>query len=1004
MDPCKLFIGGISWDTNEDRLRQYFQKFGDVVEAVIMKDRTTGRARGFGFIVFSDPCVADLVVMERHVIDGRTVEAKKAVPRDDQNILNRCNSGIHGSPGPSRTKKIFVGGLASSVTESDFKKYFDQFGTITDVVVMYDHNTQRPRGFGFITYDSEEAVEKVLYKSFHELNGKMVEVKRAVPKELSSSPSRGQLSGYNYGLSRVSSFSNGCIQGYSPSVVGGHGLRTDGRFSPVTAGRSGYPSLSPSYGSGLTFDPELSQNGNTNFTSTLILGRELNPSYNGSPGRYSNAVGYAGKSGANSSILSLANKNWGNGSFNCATNLTSSDAFDGYGSENPSLGSFSGVGALWNFSPITNNQAGTVGSGYGKGSLSNGCGDVNFGSKVIGYGKTSETIVASRSSYALPNSSYDGAYKDIFDAGSFYGDHSWRASPLELEDSGSLGYGLGDAVSDLISRSSSRYIGAYEQSDRGVISGALLYIRDDFQEVDKKIWLQENIVSVAIAAAIMGAALGGWMTDKLGRKKSILVADVVFIIGALVMALAPSPLIIILGRIFVGLGVGMASMTAPLYISEASPANIRGALVSTNAFLITLGQFLSYLINLAFTKTSWTWRGMLGVAAIPALIQFILMCFLPESPRWLYRQGKEKQVREILVKIYPADEVEDEIRAMQESIKAEEDSSGNSFMEKLKSALSNTAMRRALYAGVAVQVIQQFVGINTVMYYSPTIVQFAGIASNSTALALSLVTSGLNVVGTILSMFCIDRFGRRRLMLVSNVGIIFCLIVLSGMFFQAAQHAPAVSNRDTLSFGGNNTCEAYVKASDFGSWNCMTCLKAECAFCANTQDQFLEGACLGSNKGMRGACGAEKRVWYSQGCPSKIGIVAVLMLGVYILAYSPGMGNVPWVLNSEIYPQRLRGLGGGIAAVANWSANLIVSESFLSMIKSLGAAGTFIFFAVVSFIGLVVIYLLVPETKGLHFQQVQELLHNGFTPFPFDMIKHNKHAKFEGADDDELSP
>lgn len=135
-----------------------------------------------------------------------------------------------------------------------------------------------------------------------------------------------------------------------------------------------------------------------------------------------------------------------------------------------------------------------------------------------------------------------------------------------------------------------------------MISGALLYIREDFEEVDRKTWLQGNIVSVAIGGAIVGAAIGGMMTEKMGRKKSILFADVLFMIGAIVMAVAPNPWVIIVGRIFVGLGVGMASMTAPLYISEASPANIRGALVATNGLLITGGQFLSYLVNLAFTK------------------------------------------------------------------------------------------------------------------------------------------------------------------------------------------------------------------------------------------------------------------------------------------------------------------------------------------------------------------------------------------------------------------
>uniref|UniRef100_A0A7C9EIA7 RRM domain-containing protein n=1 Tax=Opuntia streptacantha TaxID=393608 RepID=A0A7C9EIA7_OPUST len=123
MEPGKIFVGGISWDTNEDRLREYFQTFGEVVEAVIMRDRATGRARGFGFVIYADPAVAKLVLWQKHIIDGRTVEAKKAVPRDDQHFLKRNQSSRIALPVLARTKKIFVGGLASTVTDADFKRY-----------------------------------------------------------------------------------------------------------------------------------------------------------------------------------------------------------------------------------------------------------------------------------------------------------------------------------------------------------------------------------------------------------------------------------------------------------------------------------------------------------------------------------------------------------------------------------------------------------------------------------------------------------------------------------------------------------------------------------------------------------------------------------------------------------------------------------------------------------------------------------------------------------------
>ncbi|KAK3142103.1 hypothetical protein QOZ80_4BG0342240 [Eleusine coracana subsp. coracana] len=513
--------------------------------------------------------------------------------------------------------------------------------------------------------------------------------------------------------------------------------------------------------------------------------------------------------------------------------------------------------------------------------------------------------------------------------------------------------------------------------DTGVISGALLYIRDDFAAVEKSTVLRETIVSMALAGAIVGAALGGWMNDKFGRKPSIIIADILFFAGAMIMAFAPTPHIIIVGRVFVGLGVGMASMTAPLYISEASPARIRGALVSTNGLLITGGQFAAYLINLAFTKVPGTWRWMLGIAGVPALLQFILMLMLPESPRWLYRKGRKEEASGILRKIYPANEVEQEIDAMRQSVEDEVQLEGSigeqGLVGKLRKALGSKVVRRGLLAGVVAQVAQQFVGINTVMYYSPTIVQLAGFASNNTAMALSLITSGLNAVGSVVSMFFVDRAGRRRLMLISLVGIVVWLAVLGGTFLGAAHHAPPVGDLETRQFANNQTCPEF---STSVRWSCMNCLKAAstCGFCAHQGDKLLPGACLALNDASRGTCRAEQREFYTEGCPNNFGWLALIGLGAYIVSYSPGMGTVPWIVNSEIYPLRFRGVCGGIAAVANWVSNLIVTQTFLSLTKALGTSATFFLFCGVSFLALVAVFFTVPETKGLQFEEVERML------------------------------
>ncbi|TMW91556.1 hypothetical protein EJD97_014199 [Solanum chilense] len=476
-DLGKLFIGGISWDTDEERLKEYFTSYGEVIEAVIMRDRNTGRARGFGFVVFANPAVAERVVNEKHIIDGRTVEAKKAVPRDDQQIINRNNSSIHGSPGPGRTKKIFVGGLASTVTESDFKTYFDQFGTITDVVVMYDHNTQRPRGFGFITYDSEDAVDRALYKTYHDLNGKMIEVKRAVPKELSPGPNRSPFNGFNYGLGRVNNFLSNYAQGYSLGSIGGYGVRMDGRFSPVASGRTSFSQFSsPAYGMGVNLDPALSPTfaGASNFSNNLGYGRALNPYFTGNSSRYTTPIGYNTGSNRGDSLLSSPTRNvWGNGGLNSSPGPGSSGSFLGSGTGG--YGVFGNNGANWGSSAVS----APVGSASGYGGR-----NVGFRSGGSSYGLGSGGLARSNAAGGVPTlfaasgGAYEGSYGDVYRSGSMYGDSTWQTVSSDMEGSNTFGYGLENPADDS-AKDSENYIGNYSianrQSNRGMNTLPIAY-------------------------------------------------------------------------------------------------------------------------------------------------------------------------------------------------------------------------------------------------------------------------------------------------------------------------------------------------------------------------------------------------------------------------------------------------------------------------------------------------------------------------------------------------
>ncbi|CDY41059.1 BnaA09g18380D [Brassica napus] len=404
---CKLFIGGISWETSEDRLREYFQSFGEVLEAVIMKDRATGRARGFGFLVFADPNVAERVVLIRHVIDGKIVEAKKAVPRDDHVVLNRSNSSLQGSPGPATSKKIFVGGLASSVTEAEFKMYFAQFGTITDVVVMYDHRTQRPRGFGFVSFESEEAVDRVLQRTFHELNGKMVEVKLAVPKEMALNPIRNPMNVNSFGSSRISALlMNEYTQGFSQSPISGYGVQPEVRYSPGVGGnRGGFSPFGHGFGIELNFEPGQTQNYGSG--PNAGFGRPFSPGYAASQGRYGSQI----ESGGGASVR---NNLWGNGG-----------GLGGYMSNSPiSRSSFNGNSGMSSLGSIGDNWGGAARARSGYRSEGGGLGlDAMRGVHVGGYSSGSSSL----------------------ETDSLYSDSAWLSLPAKAEER--LGMGAFDFMS-----------------------------------------------------------------------------------------------------------------------------------------------------------------------------------------------------------------------------------------------------------------------------------------------------------------------------------------------------------------------------------------------------------------------------------------------------------------------------------------------------------------------------------------------------------------------------
>ncbi|KAK4786791.1 hypothetical protein SAY86_010624 [Trapa natans] len=433
-DQGKLFIGGISWETTELKLIEYFGQYGEVLQTVVMRDKVTSRPRGFGFVVFSDPSVLDRVLQEKHTIDGRTVEAKRALSREEQQTNVRSGSTISDrgavSSGNIRTKKIFVGGLPATLSEDGFREYFEKYGNVSDVVIMYDQNTQRPRGFGFISFDSEEAVDRVLHRTFHDLNGKQVEVKRALPKD--ANPGGGGRA-----------MGTGGYQGYG-GTGGNSGNTYDGRMDSSRYMQA--PSAGGSYGSYGSFGYGAPSYGYGPANSGM--------SYSGYGGYAGGGTGYGGPAAAAYGNPNMTSSGYAGGPQGGPRGSWGSQAAAGYGamgyggvtswgSSTGSNGSIGGPGSA----PTGHSPSGMVGygnQGYGFGG-GYGAGDGSYGNQG-GYDTRSGSGTVRTGGSSVGDMQGNGVYGGYGDGqgNAGYGNSGWRSDQPQgngLQSGYSSGYG-----------------------------------------------------------------------------------------------------------------------------------------------------------------------------------------------------------------------------------------------------------------------------------------------------------------------------------------------------------------------------------------------------------------------------------------------------------------------------------------------------------------------------------------------------------------------------------
>ncbi|XP_035829186.1 proton myo-inositol cotransporter [Aplysia californica] len=473
--------------------------------------------------------------------------------------------------------------------------------------------------------------------------------------------------------------------------------------------------------------------------------------------------------------------------------------------------------------------------------------------------------------------------------------------------------------------------------DTGVVSGAMLLLQDEFK---LSYFWQEVVVSVTIGGAFVSSLAGGFLNDRFGRKAVTIAASSIFTVGTLVLGVAQNLEMLVAGRLVLGVGIGFASMTVPVYIAECAPAELRGRLVTVNNLFITGGQFVASLMDGALSYVQPDgWRYMLGIAGIPSIIQFFGFFFLPESPRWLMKKGRQVEARKVLEKLRGGKDVDQELSEMRADFDAEESNKNKDGVTIIR-ILKTPPVRRALLVGCALQLFQQLSGINTVMYYSASIIRMAGVGDQHMAIWLSALTSSMNFLFTLVGVWLVERIGRKKLLMGSLFGTTLSLILLAVAFQLAAVHSPDIGYREP-GHANDTICRPIS--------TCEGCIdNSHCGFCFTGSGGSANGSCLpfdadDDSHSSYGACVNSSLsggvTWASDYCPTSYSWMAILGLALYLVFFAPGMGPMPWTINSEIHPLWARSTGNSLSAATNWISNLLVSMTFLTLTETITKYG-----------------------------------------------------------------
>ncbi|MGY6562615.1 MAG: sugar porter family MFS transporter [Luteibaculaceae bacterium] len=493
--------------------------------------------------------------------------------------------------------------------------------------------------------------------------------------------------------------------------------------------------------------------------------------------------------------------------------------------------------------------------------------------------------------------------------------------------------------------------------DASVISGVNKFVELEFNLTKLQLGWAVSSLTLTATATMMVA---GPLSDRLGRKYLLRIAAILYFISAIGSAFAPSFLALVLFRMLGGIGVGASLIIAPMYIAEISPPALRGRMVSFNQLNIVVGIsaafFTNYLIlSLSSSDAAWVqqlqidkynWRYMLGIEAIPALIYFLALFFVPRSPRWLAMKGLYDDALRILKTVCDKAEAERIIEEVKLSMQK-----GNKEDKLPISSLFKKNLRVVITIGVVIGVLQQITGINSVFFYAPMIFEQSGIGTNA-SFTQAIYVGLINLVFTLIAISLIDKLGRKPLLIGGVTGIAISMFIIAFSFSKATytltpdsvKSLPIEINQESLSSLLNNT---YY--SDIDYKNALIQVLGDKV--TKTHESQLISAAVTMN-------------------------ATLILLGIlgFVASFAISVGPVMWVLFSELFPTWIRGLAISFVGLVNSAVSFVVQLIFPWQLEFLGSSATFLIYGIFAVLGLAFILLKVPETKGKSLEELEKLL------------------------------